>query len=285
MDPAGENSEQIEYWNQRAGPKWVTLHEQLDAQLRPLGRRALERGSTGPGDRVLDVGCGCGDSTVEIARLVGPEGAVTGVDVSEVMLRLAEERAEAAGASNARFLKADAQTHPFEEGAFDLLYSRFGVMFFTDPRAAFANLRHALVPGGRLAFVCWQAIAKNPWMLVPLLAASKHVTLPEPPAPDAPGPFAFADSNRVQRILEEAGFAHVAFEAVEETLFLGGGSDLDRAVSFVLEIGPTAAILEETEPEKRTAVAGAVRDALEPHATAQGVRLPCSAWIATAQRV
>src|SRR5262249_38336345 len=149
---------------------------------------------------VLDVGCGCGDSTVDLARRVAPDGTVVGMDISAVMLERARQTAREQGV-NARFEHADAQTHAFAPASFDVLFSRFGVMFFADPTAAFANLRSALRPGGKLAFVCWQSLAENPWMLVPLGAAFQIIPPPPMPAPDAPGPFAFADQSRVRSIL------------------------------------------------------------------------------------
>jgi SAM-dependent methyltransferase len=178
---------------------------------------------------------------------------------------------------------ADAQTAALERDAFDLLFSRFGVMFFADPAAAFANLRRALVRGGRLAFVCWQPLPKNPWMLVPLGAAAQHIPLPPPPPPGAPGPFAFGDANRVARILAQAGFDQVELDAYETRLRVGRG-DLDSAVSFLLEgVGPTSAVLKDAPAEKRAAVAASVRTALQPFLGANGVELPAATWIATAR--
>src|SRR5262249_6517301 len=149
-------------------------------------------------ERVLDVGCGTGQTSIELARRAGPGGAVTGIDISAPMLARARARAADAGARTVTFLDADAQTHRFDPASLDVCFSRFGIMFFAAPDAAFANLRSALRPAGRLAFVCWQSMRDNPWMLVPLMAAAAHITLPPPPAPDAPGPFSFADADRVR---------------------------------------------------------------------------------------
>src|SRR5881628_2723223 len=161
----------------------------------------MERARIGAGERVIDIGCGCGDTTIALARRVGPAGLVLGIDVSAPMLARAADAAREAGVAHVRFEHADAQTHRFPAQAFDVLYSRFGVMFFSDPAAAFGNLRTALRPGGRLGFVCWQAVPENPWIAVPLEAAAQHMALPPPPAPGAPGPFSFADPERVRRIL------------------------------------------------------------------------------------
>jgi SAM-dependent methyltransferase len=204
---------------------------------------------------------------------------VLGVDVSAPMLVRARERAAAAGLAHVRFLAADAQTHRFAPESFDGVYSRFGVMFFADPIAAFANLRAALAPGGRLAFVCWQPLQANPWMLVPLMAVAGLVPVPPPPPPEAPGPFAFGDRDRVVHILRSAGLGDLTVEPFETELVVAGGSELDRTVEFVLEVGPTAAALREVEAATLARVRVAVRDALAPYTTPRGVVMPSAAWV------
>jgi SAM-dependent methyltransferase len=282
MDVPEPNAEQIRYWNE-TGPKWVSFQQPVDAQLRPLGRQTMERAGIAAGERVIDVGCGCGGTTIELGERVGPAGLVLGVDISAPMLERAAATARAAGLANVRFENADAQIHRLSPGAFDVVYSRFGIMFFTDPVAAFANLRAALRTGGRLAFVCWQAALENPWLLVPLQAAAQHLTLPPPPAPDAPGPFAFADPERVRGILARAGFDRIALEDVRMPLMLGGGGALDEAVRILTEgIGPVSGALREADPALRPAVAAAVRAAIAPFHTPEGVRMGSAAWIVTA---
>jgi len=197
LEAHGPNAEQIKYWNEQAGPKWVALQALLDAQIAPLGRRAMDRAGVLAGAHILDVGCGCGQTTLELARRAGSGGAVTGIDISTVMLDRARQVAQEAGVRNVEFVNADAQTYTFPAAAFDVMFSRFGVMFFIDAVTAFAHLRAALRPEGRVAFVCWRSLFDNPWMLVPMMAAASHVQLPAPPAPDAPGPFAFADPDSV----------------------------------------------------------------------------------------
>jgi SAM-dependent methyltransferase len=284
MNPDGPNAEQIAYWNDQAGLKWVRLQEQLDAMIEPLGLAAIERAEPAPNERVLDVGCGCGASSLDLAERVGAGGEVLGVDLSSAMLERAQARARDRQLTSLRFAVADAQSHRFDGPGFDLVFSRFGVMFFADPEEAFRNLRSALTEGGRICFLCWQAVTSNPWMLVPLQAAAKHVQLPPPPAPGTPGPFSFADAERVRGILEAAGFCEIGVEPLESRLTLAGSAPLAEAVSFVVDgIGPTASILRE-QPERRDAVLAEVTEALAPYAGSDGVGLPCSAWIVTAER-
>ncbi len=283
-EPGGPNAEQVRYWNEQAGPRWVAHQAALDAQLDVLGTRTMERARVAAGEAVLDVGCGCGSSTLELARRVGAAGRVLGIDLSAPMLEVARRRASEAGLTNVGFEQDDAQTRRFPEASFDLVFSRFGVMFFADPVAAFANLRGALEPGGRLAFVCWQSLAQNPWMAVPLGAMREHVELPPPPPPDAPGPFAFADRARVERILAAAGFTGIGFESVEETLVVGGTKSLDEAVSFVFQLGPAAAALREADDATRERATRAVRAAIEPYHGPGGARFPSAAWLVTAAR-
>jgi SAM-dependent methyltransferase len=283
MDATGPNAEQIRYWNETAGPTWVTLEPVIEAAVAPFGRRAMERAAIAAGERVLDVGCGCGGSTLELGRRVGTAGAVLGIDVSVPMLERARRRAAEAGMRHLRFEHADAQVHRFPRGAFDLVFSRFGVMFFVDPAAAFANLRAALRPAGRLAFVCWQRLAENPWLRVPLEATARHIPLPPPPAPGAPGPFSLADAGSVRDLLDRAGFADAACEPLLDAVTLGGGAGLDGAVDHLLHVGPVAGALREAGSDARPAVARAIRDAVAPFATSDGVRMPGAAWIVTAR--
>lgn len=271
------NAQQSIYWNESAGPTWADLHAPLDNQLAPLGRAAMAALALRAGERVLDVGCGSGQTTFELARAVAPDGEVVGVDISRTLLDVARRRRE--GAPGLHFVEADAQTYPFEAGHFDAVFSRFGVMFFADPAAAFANLRRALKPGGRLAFVCWRPPAENPIMSLPMAAALAHIDNPSPPPePGAPGPFAFADPERVKTILAAGGFHDVAVTAHDEDI---GAGDLETTLSLALKVGPLGALLREN-PGQRDAAVAAVRAALAPHDGPNGVRLGSATWIVTA---
>jgi len=271
------NSEQIEYWNGAAADTWAAQQERLDRQLDPLGRAALRALVPRPGEHVLDVGCGSGQTTLQLADAVGPGGRVVGLDLSSQLLAAARRRNPSA---HVAFERADAQTHAFDQ-PFDAIYSRFGVMFFADPVAAFANLRRALKPGGRMAFVCWRAQAANPIMTVPIAAAATHLPpLPPPLDPDAPGPFALADSARLGRILEAAGFGGVAITPHDEPI---GGNDRAGTLELALQIGPLGRYLRE-HPERLAAVVGPVRAALEPFIVDGIARIPSATWIVTASR-
>ena len=184
--PGGPNADQIKYWNAEAGAKWSDFNPQLDRMLAPLSAVVIDRAAPAAGDQVLDIGCGCGDTTMALAQRVAPDGAVTGVDISTPMLDVARRRVADLPVT---LFNADAETNDLGAARFDLAFSRFGVMFFQNPSAAFANLRRALRPDGRLSFICWQAMERNPWMLLPVRAASAHIELPAPPEPGTPESF------------------------------------------------------------------------------------------------
>ena len=283
LDASGPNAEQIKYWNETAGPKWVALQQFIDEQIRPLGLLAMDKAKIAAGQQVLDIGCGCGDTTLEIARRVGAGGSVTGIDISTAMLEQARQAARAAKLDNVSVENADAQTAKLPPSRYDLLFSRFGVMFFIDAAAAFANLRKSLKPSGRLAFVCWRGVQDNPWMFVPVMAAAQHIVMPPPPAPGAPGPFSFAETERVSSILTKAGFADVSFAEVNETLTIGGKVKLEQTVEFLLQMGPTATIVRDSADSVRKNVAAAVLEAIRPYSTPEGVRMASGAWIVTAR--
>jgi SAM-dependent methyltransferase len=257
---------------------WAEVRGLLELQLEPLGRRALAALAARPGERVLDIGCGGGETVLALARAVAPDGAVVGIDVSAAVLEYA--RRDALSCARVSFLHADAQTYLFEPATFDAAFSRFGVMFFADPIAAFANLRRSLKPHGRLAFVCWRALEENPLDHVPLQAALPF--LPAQPAndPNAPGPFAFADPERVRRILEAAGFGDIDITAHDEMV---GSGDLEAMLAACTRVGALGKILREN-PYLRAAALPAVGAALAAYDGPLGVQLNAAAWIVTARK-
>jgi SAM-dependent methyltransferase len=278
LDTDGPNAAQITYWNQAAGPGWVAMQDELDRELADLGLAAMAALAPRTGERLIDVGCGCGATTLELARRVGPEGAVLGVDISAPMLDVARERAAAAGLAQARFTQADARVFAFEPA--DGAFSRFGVMFFESPAAAFANIRRSFRPGGRLAFVCWRPLALNPWMTVPTTAVLPLLPSPPPaPIPGAPGPFAFDDRDRLFGILRDAGFADISIEPHDAKVAWG---DLETSVRMGMRLGPVARLVLE-HPHLQPAMADAIRTALAPHVGEDGVQLDSASWIVLAR--
>jgi len=275
------NADQIAYWNGPGGQRWADRHATQEILLGPIADVLIDRARPKPGERVLDIGCGSGATTVAFAKAVAPGGFALGLDVSGPMLSQAREFAPKNLPLD--FVLADATVHRFDPASFDLLASRFGVMFFADPVASFANLRRALKPSGRLAFVCWREPRENPWMMTPLQAVYKHVPKLPPVGPEDPGPFAFASEERVMGILKDAGFADVAMEPHNLALDIAIGRGLDAAVEGALQIGPASRALDGQPPEAREAAKISVREALEPFVRGQSVALPGSIWIVTAK--
>jgi SAM-dependent methyltransferase len=258
------------------------MERALDAQLEPFGAAVASALAIAPGERVLDVGCGGGATSLMLAVRARP-GQVVGVDISSPLVVRA--RARAAGVTNLRFELADAQTFAFPVAAYDAAFSRFGVMFFADPVAAFANLLLALRPGGRLGFVCWRAPHENPSFTVPFQAALPHIPeVPPPLDPNAPGPFAFADESRIRSILQRAGYAGVDVARHDTELAFAGASDLEAAVDLALHVGQLSRVLVGQPDATIARVRDAVRDAFRPHHGPRGVTFPSSTWIVTARR-
>jgi len=273
--------DQIAYWNQEGGPSWTARQQSWDITMKPISDAALTRAAVEPGERVIDIGCGCGATSLDLARLVERQGRVLGIDVSKPMLDRAKERG--AGNPVLGFVEADAATYPFEPAAADLLFSRHGVMFFPDPEGAFANLRRALRPGGRMAFSCFRTPKEN-GIITTLLAAVSDFVPPLPKlGPEDPGPFAFADPARVQRILGAAGFKSIALEPVDLQLDVGSGQGLDEAVANTLEIGPASRALKGQPPETRAKAEASLRAALAPLQKDGKVLLGAGIWIVTAK--
>ncbi len=274
------NTDQAELWNGELGRSWVQQQERYETMLRPFLSPLLAAADVRPADRVLDVGCGCGTTTLAAAELAGA-GHVLGVDLSEPMLEVAQARAADAGQASVHFLRADAQQADLGAGgAFDVVLSRFGVMFFDEPGAAFANLAASARPRGRLAFVCWQEMARNAQRMLPLQALASVVPLPE----DAPTPAAFslADPATVHRVLSAAGWRDVTVSALHEPLLLG--ADADDATRFMLGQPASRALLADADEGTATAAAAALREALQPFQAATGVWLGSAAWLVTAHR-
>jgi SAM-dependent methyltransferase len=268
------NQEQIDYWNDKAGPNWVDMQERLDGVLQPLSHAGLQAAQVQAGEQVLDVGCGCGDTSIALHKL----GAkVLGVDVSGPMLNHARGRN-----GDIDYLQADAATSDFRGNRFDLVFSRFGVMFFADPVAAFRNIREAMSANGRLLFVCWQPPSANPWMSAAGKAVAPFLPAPDaPPNPRAPGPFAFAEEGYVTEILTQAGFNEVSIDSHPASLKVA--DSVDEAVHFQTRLGPASRAIHELVDEQREAALAAVKEALMPFDKGQGVYMDAAVWLVSAK--
>ncbi len=277
----GPNAAQSEYWHGSGGERWACLKAPHDAMLAPLTEKVFDAVGFAPGQRVLDLGCGTGATTFEIARRIMPTGSVTGIDFSETLLALAREQAAAAPDLPIAFEFADVETRAFAPEIFDIAFSRIGVMFFADPAAAFANVRRALVTGGRLAFICWREVRANNWASVTLDIARRHIELPPRPGPEDPGPYSFREPDRVRRILTEAGWSAIAIEEMDADAYMG--ADLNEAVANFLAMGPIASLVQAAPDDKRAAIAAELRVALPEYVTEGGVIMHAATWMVTAE--
>lgn len=273
-----EGALNAEYWNGEGGQTWIANIDKTEALLEPLSAVLIERMAAQPGESVLDVGCGGGRTTIELARAVGAEGSALGLDISTPILEVAQTRGSSL--SQLHFQLGDAGSMDLGDSRFDLITSRFGVMFFEDPVAAFENLERALKPAGRVVFMCWQSPERNPWMSEPAAAAAEIVPPEAPPDPEAPGPFAFGNAERVHGILEQAGFGDIEIQAVEQRM---NWPDVDTAVDYITQMGPAGKLMRESDQETGTRIHAAVRGVLERQAGPGGVSMPCATWIVSAR--
>lgn len=282
---AEQNAHQVADWNGQSGAHWVANQARLDGMMERFGQAALEAAAPATGERVLDVGCGAGASTLALAARVGAGGHVLGVDVSEPLIGRA--RALAPQDTPARFLVADASSAELPAGGFDILFSRFGVMFFDEPTRAFAHMRRALRAGGRVAFVCWREAAENAWVRLPMGAIKGIVPPTAPPEPEAPGPFSFGDRGRVARILTAAGFTDVTVAPFDAPIPVGEGGTrdaaIDDAVKMAFEAGPLSRALANQSDDIRARASAAVRAAFAGVPGERKVMLDGAAWIVMAR--
>jgi SAM-dependent methyltransferase len=273
------NEDQIKFWNEKAGRDWTQLQERMDRNLSRVHTAIMDFAAPKPGQAVLDIGCGTGTTSLALADAVGSTGRVFGVDISQPMLALAKSRA--AGRDSLVFEMADASVQAFAP-EYDLLFSRFGVMFFDDPITAFANLHRALKPGGRLAFVCWRTPAENPWASAPLAAARPFLPDMTPPDPNAPGPFAFSDPQRMLSILTDVGFHDVETKKYDGVMPMG--RDLDVIAEQTLQIGPLSRAMGAADPATRVKIVEAARAALAKFAAPDGeIAPPVACWLVSAR--
>lgn len=276
IDP---NAAQVAYWNGPTGDRWAAIWELIDRAEVAITAGVFALAAPAAGERVLDVGCGNGSTTLALRERVGAGGAATGVDISAPMLAVARARARDAGTGVA-FIEADAATHPFRP-EHDLVFSRFGVMFFAEPEAAFGNLLRAAAPGGRLAFVCWRTSDENAWVTVPMQAARELVPGAAPPPPHVPGPFAFVDRDRLHGILARAGWREIQIQRHDSSMLLG--ETVEQAARTSLMIGPLSRSIAEVSEDVRRRIGERLIEALAPFAAPGGVALPASTWLVSAR--
>ena len=267
---------QAALWNGRAGQAWIEAQETLDRMFKPFEERLVQVVTGRSAKSVLDVGCGTGGTTLGVARQTG--AACLGVDISRPMIAVAQARAEDEG-TPAHFLAGDAQSHAFAPASFDMIISRFGVMFFDDPVAAFTNLRGGVVYGGALCCFAWRGAAENPFMTTAERAAAPF--LPDMPVrkPDAPGQFAFADQARVRRILEDSGWREIDIQPVDISCVLYKSALHD----YVTRLGPLGMVLQEADAPTRAKVIDAVRAAFDPYVQGEEVRFTAACWQVSAK--
>ncbi|MCZ7449298.1 class I SAM-dependent methyltransferase [Agrobacterium rhizogenes] len=282
---AEKNVYEVADWKGQSGERWVAYQARLDAMMAVFGHAAIEAAAPTTGERVLDVGCGAGASSLALASLVGRQGQVLGVDISEPLIARARELAPQD--APAHYLVADASSAELPKGAFDILFSRFGVMFFDDPAAAFTHMRRALRPRGRVAFVCWRGMAENDWVRLPMGAMKGILPPMTPPGPEAPGPFSFGDQERVARILTTAGFTDVTIAPFDASIPFGKGETrdaaLDDAVNMTLEVGPLARALVDQPDDIRARASAAVRATFAGCPGERSVMIDGAVWIVTAR--
>lgn len=278
------NQEQIDYWNGDAGKRWAREDAKMANLLQPVCAALLDHAGVGNCTSALDVGCGGGSQSLMLAQRMQAGSSVLGVDISAPMLKVAQSKTALTGPDTASldFLQADASNYAFEAGSFDLLFSRFGVMFFDDPLQAFSNMRGALADNGRLAFCCWQSLRDNDWTLLPMQAALQYVPKPEAAEPDAPGPFAFAEPQRVRSILEGAGFTGVDIVPHTIDVSFGSAAGLSASVRELAGIGPVSRLLADADDAVQEKVFSAMEEVLAPYYNEGALVLPGAVWFVTA---
>jgi ubiquinone/menaquinone biosynthesis C-methylase UbiE len=283
QQPSSPNAREVEYWNSTYTRAWADEYEAIDRLLAGLTRVAVDHAAPKLGERVVDIGCGSGTTVLELAARVGPGGYVLGADVSKPSVEKARERIAAAGIRQAEVALCDVSNHVFPANSSDLVFSRFGVMFFADPVATFANIRKAMKRDGRLALAVFRTLQENKWATA-ILAAVRHLLPPiTPPGPEDPGQFSWGDAARVHRILETAGFQDVSLTPHDPAMPLAGRGGAAEAASFMLRVGPVVRATSDASEEQRKEVREALEAFFQNHEGPQGIVLQGAIWIVTAR--
>jgi SAM-dependent methyltransferase len=277
------NEQQTEFWSGSGGEYWVVNQQQMDTMLQPLGEQALARLDLGNVRHLLDIGCGTGSTTLDIAARLSDGARVTGADLSVPMTDYARSRLAPAGLTNADFMTCDLQIDQLEADVFDAAYSRFGVMFFDQPVTGFSNIRTAMKSGAPLAFVCWQPPSENLWHSLAVATAKQFIEMPAPPERRAPGPFAFAETDYVIGILTDAGFGDIVIEPHTQTVELFSGQDVRSAAENFARINPIiSAFVTEAGEDKAEPLIDGLAQALAPYHKDGALHFPSATWLVSA---
>ena len=278
------NKNQKDFWSGKGGDIWVERQNVMDTMLSPLGEAALNKLNFNEEENVLDIGCGCGHTTLNIAKRIEPLGNVTGLDISEPMLERAKESAVEMSITNTSFKCVDVQTEDLGDQIYSAAFSRFGVMFFEDSIAAFKNINRSLISGGCLSFVCWQSPAVNPWQSLFIQEIKKFLELPSPP-PRSPGPFAFMESEYVFSILEESKFQDINIEGHEAEVNMFSGRTLSDSVKDYISINPVVTeMLRDSSEDQTTEIVNSAIEAFSPYYSEKGLIFPSATWLVTAKK-
>ena len=278
------NKNQKDFWSGKGGDIWVERQNAMDTMLSPLGEAALNKLNFNEEENVLDIGCGCGHTTLNIAKRIGPSGNVTGLDISEPMLKRAKESAVEMSITNTSFKCVDVQIEDLGDQIYSAAFSRFGVMFFEDSIAAFKNINKSLISGGYLSFVCWQSPAVNPWQSLFIQEVKKFLDLPSPP-PRSPGPFAFMESEYVSSILEESKFQDITIEGHEAEVNMFSGRSLSDSVKDYISINPVVTqMLKESSENQIAEIVNSGIEAFSPYYSEKGLIFPSATWLVTAKK-
>ena len=278
------NKNQKDFWSGKGGDIWVERQNAMDTMLSPLGEAALNKLNFNEKENVLDIGCGCGHTTLNIAKRIGTSGNVTGLDISEPMLKRAKESAVEMSITNTLFKCVDVQTEDLGDQIYSAAFSRFGVMFFEDSIAAFKNINKSLISGGYLSFVCWQSPSVNPWQSLFIQEVKKFLDLPSPP-PRSPGPFAFMESEYVSSILEESKFQDITIEGHEAEVNMFSGRSLSDSVKDYISINPVVTqMLKESSENQIAEIVNSGIEAFSPYYSEKGLIFPSATWLVTARK-
>tara|TARA_Y100001970_G_scaffold27011_1_gene32801 strand:- start:108 stop:953 length:846 start_codon:yes stop_codon:yes gene_type:complete len=278
-----KNTKQKEFWSGAGGDVWVNKQREMDIMLNPLGQKAIDKLELGSQKTVLDIGCGCGATTFEIAKS-NPEGQIIGIDISIPMLNQASLCSAEMSISNADFQVKDVQTDKLESEYFDVAFSRFGVMFFEDPFEAFENIYQALKHDGQLSFVCWQNASLNPWQSLSIQVIKEYLDLPAPP-PKSPGPFAFEDKEYIEEILSKSNFKEIKIDDNQEEIVMFSGKSIREACEDYLTINPVVTeMLKSSGEDLRETILTALMEKFSSYHKDDGLHFPSATWIVTAKK-